>query len=553
MNASKARQLSVEILSLMLTILSCPLLAKQSTGEDPNNYPGSWYRIALDANGRATSGDGHGYGAGTWYYYPETGWHRQWFYNQPFDAAGKGRLKYVVYVRAIDTAGPTTLEINVNWTTPQWSQLNAKQPPLPQDAPTAREEIQYMLGRGLYRVDNQPLRPEAPTFTFTVDQYSPEWVSVDVRGQNAYVYGAVIRENTSVPAAIAARLEPQLTSGKGGLKWSQPPQQFDPATPFILNGWGEPSGLRQMAADDFNCEEDRPITGIQWSGSFGGWTQSALPQEVPSAFHVAIWTDLMTAPTGDGKSSSHPYKLVWETLCTHWTWSIAGYHSDPRQISDDTCFQFTCLLSQDEWFQPQLAVADGRSVPTLYWISITALYDPNVPAPPHPWAWTTRPHFFGGGAVQITGTEPADPRDISWPPGLGSRWLTGTPIEFPRATPWDLAFELLTTGTGGGRSPDLAPVYRFWSDTLGGHFYTIDETEKDTLMRESSHVWTFEGVAFYAYPPDRAPVGSKPVYRFWSDTRGRHFFSMNETEKQKLLDEPSQVWTFEGIAWYAFD
>ena len=133
MNTSKAGQLSIETLSFLLMILSGPLLANQSTTEDPSNYPDSWYRLVLDASGRSTSGDGHGYGAGTWYYYPDTGWYRQWFYNQPFDTADKGRLQYVVYVRAVDATRPTTFEINVNWTTPQWSQLNAKQPPLPQD------------------------------------------------------------------------------------------------------------------------------------------------------------------------------------------------------------------------------------------------------------------------------------------------------------------------------------------------------------------------------------------------------------------------------------
>jgi hypothetical protein len=751
MNASTVRRSVTGILLAIVMIFSCQALAKQSTTEDPNSYPGSWYRISLDVNGRYVSGDGHGYGAGTWYHYPETGWYRQWFYNQPFDVAGKGHLQYVTYVRAVDPTKPTTIEINVNWTTPQWSQLGAKQPPLPKDAPSAREELQYMLGRGLYRVDNQYVKSSAPSFTFTIDQYNPEWVSVDVRGQNVYIYGAVLRENTSqkgacrnpqtgectlttkeeckapnewlgpgttcdrgtgrtsgldfgdapdtyktllasdgprhtiaegiclgravdgepdgkpgpaangddlngqsdedgvvftsslspgqpatievtasvqgylnawvdfnrdgsfsgkgeqiftdqllvpggnklsfkVPStaakgatfarfrfnargllsyygaaadgevedyqvAIADRLSPQMNSGKGGLKWSQAPQQFDPATPFILNGWGEPSDLHlhQIVADDWKCEDDRPITGFQWSGSFEGWTQPALPMEMPLAFHVAVWTDITTTKAGDPKGFGHPDTLVWEAYCTGWTWSIAGYHSDPGRVSDDTCFQFTWLLSQDEWFHPVLATDGGKSVPTMYWLSIAALYDPNMPSPKYPWGWTTRPQFFGSGAVRIEDTEPVDARGTSWPPSLASRWKSGEAIELPKATAWDLAFELLTNQGSNGRDPDLAPVYRFWSDKLGGHFYTIDEAEKARLIKEFSHVWTFEGVAFYAFPPDRAPVGSKPVYRFWSESKSRHFYSISESEKQKLVDEYAKVWTFEGIAWYAFD
>ncbi len=717
MHASRVRPLLATVLIVVATIFSCGVFAKQSTTEDPNNYPGSWYRIVLDANGRYTSGDGHGYGNGTWYSYTATGWYRQWFYNQPFDPAGKGHLRYAVYLQAVDNTKPTTLEVNVNWTTPSWSQVKTKQPPLPKDAPTAGDEAKYMMSRGLYRADNQSIKASAQSFTFTVDQYGPEWVSIDIRGQNAYIYGGVLREGASsldfgdapasyktllagdgarhtivqgvylgravdgeadgkagssasgddldgtsdedgivftsplspgesatvdvtaatqgylnawidfdldgsfagngtakasasngeqiftdqllapgvnrlsfrVPAtagrgitfarfrfntrrllsyqgpaadgevedyqvALAERLEPQMNSGKGGLKWSQTPQPFDTATPFILNAWGEPSALhlRQIAADDWWCDEEGPITGFQWSGSFGGWTQSALPQELPLAFHLAIWTDSGTSGAGEPQAAGHPNTLVWETFCTHWVWNIAGYHSDPRNTGDDTCFQFTCLLSQNEWFYPQLTTAGGKTTPTVYWLSIAAFYDPNASAPTCPWAWTTRPQFFGAGAVQIAGVESANPRDPSWPPAPGSRWQTGATIEFPKGTAWDLAFELLTPQAADGRDGSLAPVYRFRSNASGSHFYTISEAEKDLLLRGSAKAWTFEGIAFYAYPPDRAPVGSKPVYRFLSKSKGNHFYSISESEKQKLVQQ-SQAWTFEGIAWYAFD
>jgi hypothetical protein len=63
---------------------------------------------------------------------------------------------------------------------------------------------------------------------------------------------------------------------------------------------------------------------------------------------------------------------------------------------------------------------------------------------------------------------------------------------------WDLAFELLTNraSESGPQPQGLVPVYRFWSEKLAGHFYTIDEAEKNKLIREQSQVWTFEGVVF---------------------------------------------------------
>lgn len=98
--------------------------------------------------------------------------------------------------------------------------------------------------------------------------------------------------------------------------------------------------------------------------------------------------------------------------------------------------------------------------------------------------------------------------------------------------------------------PGLAPVYRFWSDTRSGHFYTISESERDKLIDDYSHVWTYEGEAFYAYPLGQQPPGAIPVWRFWSDGLGTHFYTIRDGEKNKLVDDYSHVWTSEGIVWY---
>ena len=41
-------------------------------------------------------------------------------------------------------------------------------------------------------------------------------------------------------------------------------------------------------------------------------------------------------------------------------------------------------------------------------------------------------------------------------------------------------------------------VYRFWAPATDQHFYTTKESEKDKLINQYSNVWTFEGVAFNA-------------------------------------------------------
>jgi len=357
--------------------------------------------------------------------------------------------------------------------------------------------------------------------------------------------------------SIAQYFEPQPGSGKGAVKWSQPPKQAGSATPYVFSGWDEPSSLHlhQIVADDWQCNDERPITGFHWWGSFQGWTKPLLPSQQPLAFHIAIWTN---APGSGGATRfAHPDTLIWETYCTSWVWNIAGTDDDPQRISrGETCFQFTCLLSQDQWFyQSPVVGPDGKPVSTTYWLSISAVYDTDTPAPTYPWGWTTKAQSSDNAAVRIAGTSLGTGQQGYWPPKLDCRWLSGEPIQYPQSTAWDLSFELLTNQGGSGSQPadmDLAPVYRFWSDKLSTHFYTISEAEKNILIKDYPGVWTYEGIVFYAYPPDHQAVGSKPVYRFWSSSLSRHFYCINETEKKRMMDN-AKVWTYEGVVWYAYD
>jgi PhoPQ-activated pathogenicity-related protein len=98
----------------------------------------------------------------------------------------------------------------------------------------------------------------------------------------------------------------------------------------------------------------------------------------------------------------------------------------------------------------------------------------------------------------------------------------------------------------------LQPVYRFWSGRLGSHFYTIDENEKEAVIANYPGVWSYEGVAFHAYPEGEQPAGTQPVYRFWSGSLGCHFYTTDEAEKDYVIAEYAYTWTYEGIAWYAF-
>jgi hypothetical protein len=98
----------------------------------------------------------------------------------------------------------------------------------------------------------------------------------------------------------------------------------------------------------------------------------------------------------------------------------------------------------------------------------------------------------------------------------------------------------------------LTPVYRFWSAKLYTHFYTNSASERDKLINKYSDVWKYELVAFYAYPNGQEPPGCDPVYRFWSSRYGTHFYTISESEKNKLVNKYSNVWQLESVAWYAY-
>lgn len=96
-----------------------------------------------------------------------------------------------------------------------------------------------------------------------------------------------------------------------------------------------------------------------------------------------------------------------------------------------------------------------------------------------------------------------------------------------------------------------SPVYRFWSDAKQGHFYTISEGERNSIIATyPSNIWRYEGIAYCAYPTAST---STPVYRFWSDTQQGHFYTADASERDNIINSyPSNVWRYEGIAFWAF-
>ena len=96
--------------------------------------------------------------------------------------------------------------------------------------------------------------------------------------------------------------------------------------------------------------------------------------------------------------------------------------------------------------------------------------------------------------------------------------------------------------------PGTLPVYRFFNTIAGGHFYTIDENEKNTVIQ--NYKWFRpEGIGFYASPTEQP--GTLPVYRFFNTIAGGHFYTIDEAEKNTVIQN-YKWFRPEGIGFYAY-
>jgi len=100
----------------------------------------------------------------------------------------------------------------------------------------------------------------------------------------------------------------------------------------------------------------------------------------------------------------------------------------------------------------------------------------------------------------------------------------------------------------------LSPIYRFWFPQNKTHFFTINENEKDNIIDTfPPEKYQYGGIAYYAYKAGDAPAGTSPVYRFWFPQNKTHFYTMNENEKNNIISTyPTEKYQYGGIAWYAY-
>ncbi len=94
-----------------------------------------------------------------------------------------------------------------------------------------------------------------------------------------------------------------------------------------------------------------------------------------------------------------------------------------------------------------------------------------------------------------------------------------------------------------GAAAGRVPVYRYFSNFNGDHFYTANAAE----LGGGGGGYVLEGIAFYVYPS--AVAGSVPVYRYFNAALGDHFYTKNPNE---FVNTALTGYVLEGIAFYAY-
>jgi len=98
-----------------------------------------------------------------------------------------------------------------------------------------------------------------------------------------------------------------------------------------------------------------------------------------------------------------------------------------------------------------------------------------------------------------------------------------------------------------GAQAQVSPVYRFYNQETGTHFYTIAATERDHVIG-SYPQFLYEGAVFAAF--SQATAGAQPVFRFYNTRTGTHFYTNSPAERDQVIATYPQF-VFEGTAYYA--
>ncbi|MGD1917770.1 MAG: hypothetical protein ACFCAD_02095 [Pleurocapsa sp.] len=110
------------------------------------------------------------------------------------------------------------------------------------------------------------------------------------------------------------------------------------------------------------------------------------------------------------------------------------------------------------------------------------------------------------------------------------------------------AEDIEVAGNNSSASRGEAIVYRFFDSSVGVHFYTADEVEKNNTQTNLPN-YEFEGESYRTVD---STTGAQEVYRFFNPTTGVHLYTTDEVERDSII-ETLPNFQFEGVKFYAYE
>jgi len=376
-----------------VSILCFVVLALTVTlGNSPTQAVEDWFWAQVDMTGfvdPAFSG-GSGYNGGEWYYYYDSGWWNEWFYNAPFDPERKKEMLVSLWVEPLEPMAQSWATIAYNWSTDKWAATGNPEPPLPLLIPPGEEDLmiqRYVIYDGPVPMGGMPIENRM----YILD-YNPEWVSIDIQG-----YNFTIQEWN--PGTIRHECQP--------VKWKQLPDTTPEGIDIKVDD-------QNWLGDDFECTNTGPLTGIHFWVSYL-WDDYAY--DAIDTIHVEIYDDDPVGLEGTNPDNDYsmPDQMLWfrdftrtEFIQRHYAtvdppgefWWDPATAGSLMAGADQNIYQIDIDISEDNTFTQE----GTPDEPKIYWLVIKILKNANFIGEI---GWKTRqwPDHYQDDAVFDVGSE----------------------------------------------------------------------------------------------------------------------------------------------------
>ena len=344
---------------------------------------------------------------GIWYLYddaPGQPWWNIWWYNDPLDLTRMKKIRVGFWITTFDPGQPGILQYVINWSTPDWVT-----PPLPLPGfpmPNQEQFIQRSPIKAPMMIP--PGTMQWIELLYIVEDFNPEWVSLDVWGDNI-----IIEMAPMAPPAESPLFEWWQPTMMGGIivheclprdhsssEWSGP---FFFSTPVSCP---PPTGLTTISTSTDGAQ-------VQWTSTAG---------EFEIEYGVAPYTFTETANVTGIFANSHPFTgLDPETTYQYKVKAICGV-SDESEWSAMGSFTTDCLPIDLPWCEN----FDGVTAPAIP-VCMTVTNDNNDA---YQWATYTTNPYSAPNAMSILYNEFLPSDDWFFSPGLNLEAGVEYQVEF---------------------------------------------------------------------------------------------------------------------------